>query len=625
MGSHRGQLTGPDPSQRWLDQRRWAEHLVRTGIGGTEPLALAAAVADRVADTLGVAGPSGQARSGPTAELPAPPEGWRDPWLLGLVHEQAVSADDRRRRGAWYTPRAVVDGLLDLVARSGAADPGVLLDPTCGGGAFLLSGLDRLVAGGVAPAEALSRVVGVDLDPGAAAVTRWSLGLWGAAHGVAAADVEADVICGDVLASDVAARIRDRLRAGSAGAGPALIVGNPPFASPLRRGALTPTAAAVRAGHRDLLGPYAGLGAIHLLHTVGLAPAGATVALVQPLSVVASRDTGELRRHLDRVAPVRALWAAREPVFDAGVRACAPILVVGGRSRNRTVTLAAGPGVVTVRDVDPGPWGDLAADALGAPSLPEPIGRHGGLGARVVATAGFRDEHYALVAACRDAGPDDGDTPRLITVGSVEPLSVRWATGTTRFGGRDRVRPVIDAEAVDERVRPWFDRQLRPKILLATQTPVLEPVVDRIGNLVPATPVVAVHADPDELNRVAAVLLAPPVVLWAWRRSLGTGMTAEAIKLAARQVPDLPLPPPEGEQWWAKAADEVGHADGLDPGDALVVARRVADLMNEAYGAGPDVLAWWQERLDNRRRRRPASGAAESAPGRAGNPGSGRG
>lgn len=582
--------------------------------GGTEPLALAAAVADRVAGTLGVPSPTGGpgAGTGLVADVGPPPDGWGDPGLVGVVHEQAVSADDRRRRGAWYTPRPVVDGLIGLAWSVTTGDPGVLLDPTCGGGAFLLSGLDRLVAGGTAPVDALARIVGVDLDPGAAAVTRWSLALWAAAHGVDPDEAGAEVICGDTLAPDVTARIRDRIQSAPGDLGPALIVGNPPFASPLRRGALTPTAAAVHRSLRDLLGPYAGLGAIHLLHTVGLAPPDATVALVQPLSVVASRDTGQLRGHLDRISPLRAFWVAREPVFDAGVRACAPILGVGGSSRTRTVTLAVGPTVVRVGDAAPGAWGDLAADALGAPSLPEPTGRHGGLGDRVAATAGFRDEHYALVAACREAGPDDHDTPRLVTVGSVEPLAVRWGIGTTRFGGVDRVRPVIDAERVDERVRPWFDRQLRPKVLLATQTPVLEPVVDRVGNLVPATPVVAVHAHPDDLDRVAALLLAPPVVLWAWRRSLGTGLTADAIKLAARQVPDLPLPPPEGEQWWAKASDEIAHADGLDPDAALEVARRVAGLMNEAYGASPDVLTWWQGRLDGRRRRRrgkPAPGA----------------
>ncbi len=601
---------------------------------------------------------------------PAPPGGWADPWLVGLVHEVAAPVADRRARGAWYTPRPVVDGLFALAAgpagarpgwaldsgprpgsaldsgpRPGSAldsgpRPGLVVDPTCGGGAFLLAALDRLVAAGTEPAEALGRVAGLDVDPGAVQVTRWGLALWWLARAGVGPVPALDVGQGDALAP-----WPDRWRRG-----PVLVIGNPPFATPLKQGTLPEAAARYRAGRAEVLGPYADLAAIHLLQAVGQVAPGSTVALVQPQSVLAGRDTEGLRDHLASAAPLRALWAAREAVFDAGVRACAVVLDVidpaeagAGVGTEAEVLVAHGP-AVTVGGFRPrASWGELAADALGAPPLPPSLtgsasrsesrseSRSGStsgpgrqrLGELVAATAGFRDEHYALVAACREAATgDEADgrgTARLVTVGAVDPLWTAWGTAPIRFGGRDWDRPVIDRSALPPRIAGWLDRQLRPKVLLATQTRLLEPYVDRDGIMAPATPLIAVHADADQLHRVAAVLLAPPVVAWAWRRWFGTAMAIDAVKLAARQVVELPLPP-DLDRWDEAAAlvaalAEQPHDGGPDDGGraaARSAAVEVARLMTEAYGASGAVLEWWQDRLPDRSggRRAPSGRAA---------------
>lgn len=588
-------------------------------------MALAGAVAHRVAVELGDPSGSWLGVPGPVvlgADEPDPPGGWADPWLVGLVHELAAPAADRRARGAWYTPRPVVDGLLALAAGPATSRAALVVDPTCGGGAFLLAALDRLVAAGIEPAEALSRVAGLDVDPGAVQVTRWGLALWWRARAGTGPEPALDVGQGDALDP-----WPDRWRRG-----PVFVIGNPPFATPLKQGTLPETAARFRADRADVLGPYADLAAIHLLQAVGQVAPGSTVALVQPQSVLAGRDTEGLREHLASVAPLRALWAAREAVFDAGVRACAVVLDVGGPveagdGTEAEVLVAHGP-AVTVGGLRPrASWGELAADALGAPPLPAsltrpppssgsrsgstsaPRGRR--LGDLVTATAGFRDEHYALVAACREAAPDDEadgqGAARLVTVGAVDPLWTAWGTAPIRFGGRDWDRPVIDRSALPPRIAGWLDRQLRPKVLLATQTRLLEPYVDRDGILAPATPLIAVHADADQLHRVAAVLLAPPVVAWAWRRWFGTAMAIDAVKLAARQVVELPLPA-DLDRWDEAAAllaAPAGRQSERGPDDggraaAQAVAVEVAQLMTGAYGASGEVYEWWQDRLPDR-------------------------
>ena len=412
--------TSRPPAGRAL--KRWAVSLCRFD-PSLDQRWLVALVADRVAEALDAPPVSGEPGRSPLPAgeaWPAPPDGWADPWLLGAVHEQSAPAADRKARGAWYTPRSVVEGLVRL-ATPDDRRPVKLVDPTCGGGAFLLAGLDRLVALGIEPEEAVARIGGIDLDPVAVDVARWSVRLWLAAHLRASG--------GEI---ETAGRIAVDVRQGDALAGwpgswprPLVVAGNPPFASPLKRGVVPASAAQRRAERSDLLGPYADIAAVHLLDAVERAGPGSTVTLIQPQSMLASRDTEPLRAHLADRAPLTALWVARESVFDAGVRACAPVLAVGAeRGASAQVALASGPDVQPVGDRSPQPWSHHAADALGAPSVPPLSGR---LGELVTATAGFRDEHYGLVSVCREAEPGEATgggtgSARLATVGSVDPL-----------------------------------------------------------------------------------------------------------------------------------------------------------------------------------------------------------
>ncbi|MEM9561066.1 MAG: N-6 DNA methylase [Actinomycetota bacterium] len=642
-------MTSTDPASL----RSWARGAVVAfaEAGETEPSTIVAAVTaavevavvgDRSDPDASVAAGVGDALVPLPARVPEPPRGWSDPWLPGLVHEQAVAGTQRSARGAWYTPEPVVRGLVALATDDGRA-PAAVHDPTCGGGAFLLAALDRLVSLGVAPERALARVSGGDSDPLAVAVSRAALALWAAGQGLSADPATLPVVERDALTATVSTvgdddRPSPDASIGDAVAGP-LVIGNPPFATPLRTGRLTAEAEAIRAANRDLLGPYGDLAAIHLLASLRSVGPGGTVALVLPQSVLAGRDTRGLRVHTDRAAPLQALWASREAVFDAGVRACAVVLAIDGEPP-AVVRLAAGPEVTPVRRCDPDPigpdrWADHAARALGAPTLPAdlldaaadetaepsdavwtgpPHGRRdrsavtrrrhgrapGRLGDLVSATAGFRDEYYGLVAACCEWEGELGEEPnRLVTVGTVDPLESGWGLVPCRFGGRRWRRPTVDVDALEPKVARWVGERLVPKVVLATQSRILEPAVDRRGRLVPATPLLALDADPDDLDRVAAILLAPPVVAWAWQRWFGTALSVDALKLAARQVPELPLPPDVAA--WDDAAAAVAAAEAAPPGERPGEVDRVASVMNAAYGAGPEVLGWWRNRRSRRR------------------------
>jgi hypothetical protein len=84
---------------------------------------------------------------------------------------------------------------------------------------------------------------------------------------------------------------------------------------------------------------------------------------------------------------------------------------------------------------------------------------------------------------------------------------------------------------------------------------------------------------------VAAVLAAPPVSAWAAANYAGVALAADAIKLSARQVLEVPLP--ADRRRWAAAAVALRDGDLLGAGA----------LMTTAYGADDAVFEWWRGRL----------------------------
>ena len=99
-----------------------------------------------------------------------------DPAIPGQVYERLLAGDRRGRRagGGYYTPAHLVDLVVErtLGPHTGRIDQLRVLDPACGGGAFLLGALRRGV-----PERCL---VGVDRDARALEVCRLGLLLAGA-------------------------------------------------------------------------------------------------------------------------------------------------------------------------------------------------------------------------------------------------------------------------------------------------------------------------------------------------------------------------------------------------------------------------------------------------------------
>lgn len=565
------------------------------------------------------------------------------PRLLGEVHEALLELGHRRRRGVFYTPSDVAAGLVrevfdryDADVGHGAAPPLDVAPPTVcdlalGGGVFLLASADALVRRGVDPAEVVERCLwGIDVDPLAAAVADAALVLWARAHGAEVA--RTNVACADTLL--VGADAWPDPPTG----GFTMVVGNPPFQNQLgvRTARTADDAALLRSRWGPAVYRYTDSAALFLLAGTLLAAPAGRVAMIVPVPVLVTGDAERVRRELLERARLEHLWIAADDVFDAGVRVGAPVLRIddgpGGGAPGPSIAVGEGAGAAggaitrsTGRTFTPiaaatitepvlrasATWGALVADVFGVPVLAPAPTDAGRLGDFCTATAGFRDQYYGLrpfVVEGDDAGgrPSEPSSPvpagrfaKLVTSGLVDPARGLWGRRTTRFDGRVWAAPLVDLarlEVDDPSLGAWTAARLVPKVVVATQTRVLEAAVDVDGEWFPSVPTIALTPPPDRLWDAAAVVLAPATSVWAMGRHVGAALSADALKVSASQLLEAPLPTDRAA--WTRGAARLRAASvAVDAASWRGELEAFGAEMAVAYAAPDEVLSWWLDRL----------------------------
>jgi hypothetical protein len=511
--------------------------------------------------------------------------------------ERSVAADERRRAGVHYTPpalaRALLDEALDVLGRL----PDSICDPTCGAGSFLLAAADALHDRGVPASEVLGRLVGGELDAAAGAAAAEALRRWALDHGVREPE-PLRVLVGETLLRPV-----DGWRGRPTG-GFDLVVGNPPFLGQLST--RTSRSAAERRAVQERFpasGGYVDTAALFLLSSLDLVGDHGVVAMLQPQSFLAARDAAGVRDEVLRRAGLHALWSDDAHHFDAAVRVCAPVLRRCASDTARPVRVlwglparqVASAGVPVLGES----WGPLLAAPHGVPTVVGAAGPR--LGTVASATAGFRDEYYALRDALVDGALVDEQRPELVTVGMVEPGFTTWGEAPRRIGGRQHLTPRADLEALaaaSPRVARWAAARRVPKVLVATQTRVVEAAPDPSGECLPVTPLISVEPSGDrDVWWLTAALLAPPVSARAVAQHLGAGLSAGALRWSASAVLDVQLPEDEGA--WGEGAELCRDLASCEPSRRAPLLERLGRTMCRAHGLASDheVMTWWAERV----------------------------
>jgi hypothetical protein len=561
----------------------------------------------------------------PDEELPAvDPE--RAAHRVGVLHEERLElAGGRRRSGAYYTPPDVVAQLLvltlgpilDRCERVDEVRALRVLDPSCGTGNFLSETgariRQRLEALGARPSDALAVaygecLVGIDID--AAAVDLCIESLAHASQGtVDPRRMSSRIFCADALElvgqadglfSSPWQSLKEQVGAEE---GFDLVIGNPPFLSQLA--SETVRSEAYSAQLRDRFGSAVGgltdTAVLFLLLAVDATKPGGVVCLIQPISVLSTRDAAAAREAVLSRAGMSAAWICEDKVFDASVRVCAPVLVRGHVPaevkllHNRAF---APSGAVAPSAVEGATWSALLAATKGVPD--RTLRCDGTVRDLASATADFRDQYYGLRGCVVDvADADDVAFPPLVTSGLVDPAQVLWGARSTKFDKVNYEHPRVDIDRLEPRLQDWARSRLRPKLMLATQTKVLEAVVDVSGRYLPSVPVITITADDvADLWRLGALLSSPPVTLVAARRHMGAALSSEALKLSASDVLALPLPS-DLDAWTAAASHfERATAAATSEGRSIELASS-ARLMCHAFGLGDDgeLMEWWSSRL----------------------------
>jgi hypothetical protein len=498
----------------------------------------------------------------PSPALAPPPE-LTEPELLGAVYEATLGTDERRRRGAFYTPRLLAAGLAGTTL-AGAGPGARVWDPAVGGGALLLAAARQIMHAGAAPAAAAAQVGGVDTDPLAVDVAVTALA----------------ILCG---APPALVTVGDGL-ARPDGAWDA-VVANPPFLGQLKVATARSRDAADALAERfgGAASGYVDDAGLFLLAAVDTVRDGGALGFILPAPLLATRDARPVREAVGARTSLVRIWGAPPGAFGAGVRA---VLAVARK----------GPPAA-------GAWqrGDWALEASRTDGPPLPRLRSDGVVGDVAAvTADFRDQYYAVVAGAREGG-DEGSP--VVTCGLIDPARVLWGERPARLGRRTWSRPtaVLAGWAAD-----WARQRLVPKVMVATQTRVVEAAADEDGRWLPAVPVVAAVPTDGDVWALLAALLAPAVSAHARRRHAGAALSADAIKLSAKQVALLPLPA-DRTAWGqgadaARAATAAGQHGDLEGWQSALAA--LADAMDEAYASNAsEVRGWWWERVGQLARR----------------------
>jgi hypothetical protein len=492
---------------------------------------------------------------------------------LAAALEAATDTDQRRANGLHVTPRWLADRLVARALEGLDATPAVTIcDPACGGGAFLVAAARRLHRRGADRRRVVRHLLwGADIDRVGVAVAEAALALWSGEAPPPGRLVVADALTGG------GESWTDRPAAGFD-----VVVGNPPFQSQLAR--VTARSPAEQGRLRERFGPavraYTDAAWLFLLAGCDLARPGGRVVLVQPQSLIGARDAAAVRAGLDGRARLVDMWVDDRPVFAAAVRVCAPVLEVTPQGRT-----GEGNG-----------WSERFADAVGIPRLRTSSG--GTISDLAVVVAGFRDEYYGLVDLVREHEEGDPLAP-LVTSGLIDWLGCSWGRRPARFAKRSWQAPAVDLAELDRRgedaVRRWVARTRVPKLVVATQTRVVEVAVDAAGSWVPSVPVLSVvPRDPADLWRLAAALASPAATAWLLRRAPGTALARGALKVAAPDLLALPLPVHGAA--WDDAAVAVRALTAGPHGRTTAASDRFLEAAATAYATPPSLTAWWRGR-----------------------------
>ena len=482
-------------------------------------------------------------------------------YLIGTLYTGAMPAALRADLGAYYTPTALCERLLDLAHEAGVDWRSArVIDPACGGGAFLSPVARRMSESmiGADPATILEsieeRLVGLEVDPFAAWMSLVFLDL-----------TLIDLYCLAGRRLRPLVRVENTLEATTDADGFDLVIGNPPYGRVTLSANLRDKFRRSLFGHANLYGVFTDL-ALRFCKPRG------TIAYVTPTSFLAGAYFKALRALLSREAPPASIdfIADRKGVFGEVQQETALVVYRrGGKSKPAHVWFTAHESDGTIETT--------AAGTFVLPDDPEspwiiPRNRDQNL---LVGRLNHIKSHLADYGYRVSTGPlvwnrhkenlrsDPGeDRFPLIWAESVRPdglfeFRARQRAHQPYFEPRGDQQSLVTREPCVLLQRTTAKEQSRR--LIAAELPA-EFVVEHGGVVVEnhLNVIKPLDGSPKASTKVLTALLNSDVVDQVFRCINGS------VAVSAYELLALPLPPPESLHWLEALAQENAGGEELE-------------------------------------------------------------
>ena len=571
------------------DLLEWVLSSVKAGI---EPLDIAAAIAREIAavKNLSSSGSDRPKLLNRGEVVIAPQHLTYTPDLIGAAYERSLDSATRRHEGVHYTPFPVAKKLAQTVLSGTTVGP--ICDPSVGGGAFLLGAAECMKEMGENPERIAKDLLwGIDIDAGAIEVTEAAIALWGSTENWVIP--EGNLAVANSLDVGKGAFQRPPKEGFKA------VIGNPPFQNQLQEQTTRSLKETNELRERWSVnaGPYADTAGYFLLVALSMLANNGRALLIQPQSILATADAKPIREKLRKEASLLGMWIGGPNIFEAGVNVCAPLIAKESITGLVQIWQGRNAQKCDVQLTSEDHWAKAISIVQGTPTV-HLSGQN--LGSCAQATAGFRDQYYGLIDHVSEQRRITPTTFPLITVGMIDPLRNRWGAGQFRFAGKAWNHPMVNLETLvkeNPELHEWVISRLKPKVLVATQTKILEVLPDPEGILVPSTPTISVECDEEDIWKITAALSAPAVSASSFSITAGSALSSDTIKLSARQINEIPLP--EDVLAWESAAYFAERAFKAETEKEWKISlTQMAEKMGEAYKeTNESLLKWWVGRV----------------------------
>ncbi|MBD2156789.1 N-6 DNA methylase [Leptolyngbya sp. FACHB-16] len=545
---------------------------------------------------------------------------------LGTAYELLMAignegAQARKIQGAYFTPWKLTCSMVHQILEPLPDKGATILDPACGGGAFLLAAYEQLLQR-EGPLDDVERcrfleqhIFGIDWDPLAVAVTRLSLllklrqGGWGS--GLAAPDLRQSIHCGNSLVeldgSSRAYRLKGQYwqrrfsvildRGGFDG-----VIGNPPYLD-----------AEGMTRHQTLLRRYCtehyrtakgnwDLFCVFIERALSLCRVGGWHSFIVPnklLSVPYGAAVRSLLATENRLVHIRDY--SRIPLFSAAVY---PITYrVQHIPPKTTTTPLCYEHMASLERIERQTW--LAYSTFQRGDRPWQVFQSTGQQKAIaslqdlsplsqwatVTDAATVAEAYAIQSLVQEA--QEGEPGfSFVNSGTLDRYHMLWGKKPLRYLGTTYNRPVIPAAFWEQLPSRRLYQAQQPKILVASMTRHLEAFLDETGGILAgkSTTVILPRLNPYWL---LGLLNSQLIHVWFQQTFGGHRLQGGYLRVGAAQVRQIPIRLPEGklgDRLTNLVRQRIALAQHLpgSPAELQAVEAEIDALVYQIYGLNTD-------------------------------------